>query len=89
MSTVEVFVSSVPTSSEEAVEDLDSQGENRLGHQLVAKAWADPGFKVRFSKAIIHHKSTCVQDFSIQVTLSILMMHALGTCMHSNMLCTC
>lgn len=48
----------------EAVEDLDSRGEKRLGPQLVAKAWADPAFKARFLK----NAGDAAQELGIQAS---------------------
>ena len=46
----------------QAVEDLDSRGEKRLGPMIVAKAWTDPAFKVD----LLRNAADAVQKLGIQ-----------------------
>ena len=48
----------------QAVEDLDSRGEKRLGPMIVAKAWTDPAFKAD----LLRNAADAVQKLGIQAS---------------------
>lgn len=46
------------------MEDLDGQGEKRLGPMIVAKAWVDPAFKAE----LLRDAADAVQKLGIQAS---------------------
>lgn len=51
-----------PEELRQAVEDLDSRGEKRLGPMIVSKAWSDPAFKAD----LLQNAADAVQKLGIQ-----------------------